>query len=76
MRDAYQILLAHVALPDSLKERKLVLQAFSIVMTPEHPAFKTICAQINAIEKLETLQKDLPLKFAAAAKPATERDGR
>jgi hypothetical protein len=68
MSDPLSIVLRHIALPDSLSERKTVLEALILLIKHSHPAFNSICAQINAIEKLQILQKELPLKFQPKAK--------
>jgi hypothetical protein len=60
----YDVLFAHVVLPDSLDERRKVLQAFAAVVRKSHPAYRSINEQISALDRLGNLQKELPLKFA------------
>lgn len=62
-------------LPDSIARRKELLQSLISIIGEQHRAFESVCAQLAAIEKLELLQKELPLKFSTVAKPSPERDG-
>jgi hypothetical protein len=75
MINPYDIVFAHVVLPDSIAERKKVLLAMAAIVTPDHHAASSVTRQLGLIEKLETLQKELPLKFSNEAKGSTERDG-
>lgn len=70
MRDSLSIISTHCAqtLPDSLSARKELLVALITILTAEHPAHKLIAAQLAAIEAIESLQKELPLKFTGIPK--------
>ncbi len=65
--NALNTLLAHASatLPDNITERKNLLKAMDRVMTPQHPAYAGVAAQLAAIETMEQMQRDLPLLFKA-----------
>lgn len=65
MSDALSILASHVSrtLPDSLSERKSVLRALDNILKDKHPAKVEVRAQLAALETIERLQAELPLKF-------------
>ena len=65
--DPFDIALAHVALPDSLSERKKVLQALSYIITPHHSASQGVSDQLAAIEQIEMLGREMPRKFDGIA---------
>jgi hypothetical protein len=60
----HDIVFAHIALPDSMKERERVLRAMLAIVTARHPVWQSICDQIEALELLEKLQKEWPLDFS------------
>ncbi len=65
MSDALSLITAHCArtMPDSLSDRKALLMAIKAILTNQHPAMKSVAAQLAAIEQVEMLQAELPLKF-------------
>lgn len=71
MPDPLTILFEHVCrtLPDSLSARAAILHALDDVLAEDHPAKQSVRAQITALQTLETLQAELPLKFQTEAKP-------
>lgn len=68
MIDSYSTIFAHVArtLPDSLSERKRLLQALDSVLPTRHPAARHVAAQLAAIAGVEQLQQELPMHFESA----------
>jgi len=76
MLSPYDIIFAHVVMPDSIIERKKVLQAMKAVVTPKHDAYATIVSQLAALDKVEALQKELPLKFTLENWRSKQGDGK
>lgn len=62
---ALSLLVLHCtrAMPDSMPERKRLLIAIETILPEDHPATPNIRNQLKAIDALETLQEELPLKF-------------
>jgi len=77
MSDSIAILLAHVTetLPDSLSKRKKVLTALLNVMKAKHPAYRSVQAQLAAIDTIERLQSDLPLLWSKSGSAVPQHDG-
>lgn len=65
MTDSILIVTEHVCrtLPDSISDRKKVLQALSKILVANHPAYSEVSKHLLLLETLETLQAELPLKF-------------
>ncbi len=71
MFDADQIIFETVcaALPGQVpSQRRLILQALRVKLTPKHPAFRLINAQLAMLDGLDKLQAELHLSFNGGAK--------
>ena len=54
---------AAVNRPDSISERKAVLLALSKVLKPHHPVYREVQASLAALDAVEKLQNQLPVRF-------------
>jgi hypothetical protein len=61
--DPFEIIYTHLAktLPDSIAERRKVLQAMSYVLKDSHPAKASVLAILAALDAQDKLQMDLSL---------------
>lgn len=68
--NAIDILAQHVVatLPDSIIERRHLLVALAATMRRNHGAYISVLDQIRAIDAVQKLQDELPLKFKGGAK--------
>jgi len=62
---ALDVILAHAAstMPDSLAQRREILRAMEKILTHEHEALAAVQSQLAALDAIDALQAELPLKF-------------
>ncbi len=60
--DAHSVIYAHAVrtLPDSLTERRQLLEALRRVLPAAHPATAQLAGVLAAMDAAESLQRDLP----------------